>query len=383
MAALAFFTGFYALFVPAPGPALEAGRLGAGLGAFGLASLASRPLAGMAVDRRGGRAVLATGGALLAACGLASWAAPGAWAAAAVRALLGLAYAAFSSALGPLAASLAGRDRCPEAVARSGIPANLAMGLAPAAALFMRSRIDSRAPAAAAVAFGVTSTLLAWSLAGSGDPSPPQRSDDSCGGLRAEGLGEAPATADPPAGRPGAAELAAMTALAGLAFAAFTHLAPLSLGPRVPAALAAYAAGMVVGRSFGIDLARRLKLGLATSYALTGAGLAALGAAPPVAAALVAPALLAAGLSYQHPALLSLHLLRRPPARQGGGAAGFYLAHDLGIALGALPFALAPSANGAGAALGTGAGVAGIGLILARRATRRRPAAARSARAAR
>src|SRR3954451_10594573 len=66
---LIFFAGFYALLVPLPRYLADVGlpdwQIGLILGAFGVASVLGRPLAGIGVDRFGSRPVLLIGAASL------------------------------------------------------------------------------------------------------------------------------------------------------------------------------------------------------------------------------------------------------------------------------------------------------------------------------
>src|SRR5919199_3687389 len=75
LATLTFFAGFYSLLVPLPRYLADAGlpdwQIGLVLGAFGVASLVGRPVAGVAADRFGARAVMLFGAAALAIGALA------------------------------------------------------------------------------------------------------------------------------------------------------------------------------------------------------------------------------------------------------------------------------------------------------------------------
>ncbi|HEY3110105.1 MAG TPA: MFS transporter, partial [Chloroflexota bacterium] len=68
-ATVTFFAGFYALLVPLPRYLVAAGlpdwQVGLVLGAFGVASLIGRPIAGVASDRLGPRRVMLVGAASL------------------------------------------------------------------------------------------------------------------------------------------------------------------------------------------------------------------------------------------------------------------------------------------------------------------------------
>src|SRR5213596_579824 len=70
VATVTFFAGFYSLLVPLPRYLAAVGlpdwQIGFVLGAFGVASLVGRPLAGVASDRYGPRRVMLVGAASLA-----------------------------------------------------------------------------------------------------------------------------------------------------------------------------------------------------------------------------------------------------------------------------------------------------------------------------
>src|SRR5258708_18087715 len=70
VARVTFFAGFYALLVPLPRYMAAVGlpdwQIGMVLGAFGVASLFGRPVAGVATDRFGSRSVMLVGAASLA-----------------------------------------------------------------------------------------------------------------------------------------------------------------------------------------------------------------------------------------------------------------------------------------------------------------------------
>jgi predicted MFS family arabinose efflux permease len=349
-AALAFFSGFYVLFLPIPGgpaPAHAPGRLGVALGAFGLASLLGRSVAGRLADRLGARPVLASGGALLAAsAALAS--APAPQLALASRVLLGLAYVAFSTGLGVLVARAVPPGGRVVALGWSGVPANVAVGLAPALIRMVAAWPAPLPPFMLAVVLGLASSAVAVFLPSAGSDEVARRG---------------PFLAALPLGLLGPLALAGAS---GVVFAAFAQFSPHALGKEAGAAFAAYASGMVVARLAGVPLARRLSFGLPFAFVIAAAGLAALVTLPSRAAALVGPLLVAGGLAFQHPAVLALHVARRPLSRSGCATAGFYVGFDVGIGLGgaALGFALDGFGPGAVFALAAAAALAGAFLAL-------------------
>jgi MFS family permease len=361
--ALAFFTGFYAVFLPvAPRLAnggVEDGGHGLALGAFGLASLAGRPLAGRLADRVGSRPVLAAGGLLLVASGAAACAVPLEGAAAAARALQGLAYVAFSTALGALVAGATPPGRRLVALAWSGVPANAAIALAPALVHLAAPHAAAQELLAVAGPLGVGSSVLA-ALASPGPAREP---------------GHRPLPRAPSAG-----DLRgpfALAAASGAVFAAFTQLSPHALAGRAGIAFGVYAGGMILARLVGVRLVGPLRQVLPTSFLLAAAGLAALGALPAGAASLVGPVLVASGLGFQHPAILALHVDRRPPERHGRATATFYLGFDLGIGVGGALLGLALGGLGVREAFAIAAAVAIGAALLALRTERVVPARAR------
>jgi predicted MFS family arabinose efflux permease len=333
--ALSFFCGFYVLFLPlAPAAASRTGSAAA-VGAFGMASLLGRPVAGRLVDRLGPRIALACGGALLAASAVSP--------AAIARAVLGLAYVAFSTGLGASVARAAPAGARVVALGWSGVPANAAMALAPALVGLGTAALT---PSALAAALGLSSSAVALAL--------PRAAAQPDLARRAPGCGHVPAS------------LLALAGASGVEFAAFAQLAPVALGTRTGAAFAAYGGAMIAARLCGVPLAAHGRAGLPGAFLAAASGLLALAVLPPGAAAVAAPLLVAAGLALQHPAILALHVAARPLSSVGTATAGFYVGFDLGIALGGAALSLALDGLGPRGAFLIAAGVAVTGALVAR-----------------
>jgi MFS family permease len=140
-ASLLFFVAFYTLLVPLPLYLVEIGlpdwQIGLILGAFGVASLIGRPLAGLAADRLGYRPVM-VGGALTLIIGVA-----GVTLTTQPALLFGLrllqagGYVAFTTASNALVVALAAPDERKSLLTRFGAAANVAMTITPATINFL------------------------------------------------------------------------------------------------------------------------------------------------------------------------------------------------------------------------------------------------------
>src|SRR5260370_15509947 len=110
VATVTFFVGFYALLVPLPrylsAVGLEDWQIGFVLGAFGVASLVGRPIAGVASDRFGSRQVMLVGAVSLAVGALGVAATTSVIVLFFLRVLQALGYVAFTTAGTALVVSL-------------------------------------------------------------------------------------------------------------------------------------------------------------------------------------------------------------------------------------------------------------------------------------
>jgi predicted MFS family arabinose efflux permease len=324
-ATLLFFGGFYALLVPLPLYLASVGladwQIGLVLGAFGVASLLGRSLAGVAADRWGPRAVLLAGAGALLAGAVGVGLTRDMLALGGLRLLQAIGYVAFTTAGTGLVIALTPAAERGRRLAIFGAAANVAITLTPAAvsALLAVAPLTSGFWAAGGLA------LLA-------------------GGLAACIAAPRRAAAD----RPGWAaawrvprQLALPMLAAGLhgaGFAAFFQFAPLLAERRsAPAGLlyTVYGIGIILARIAGGRWLDRVGIGPAALVAallmMAGLGLAAV-AATPLGLGLAA-ALVASGSGLSHPALLAHHA-RLLPGAPGRASAGFYLGFDLGIGLG-------------------------------------------------
>src|SRR6266496_95304 len=136
-ATLLFFLAFYALLVPLPRVLVAAGltdeQIGLVLGAFGVAALLGRPLAGRAADRSGYRRVMGWGSVLLL-IGIVGMPLAGSVVLFfGLRLLQALGYVAFTTAGTALVVALTPEAQRGQRLAVFGVAANVAMTVTPAA----------------------------------------------------------------------------------------------------------------------------------------------------------------------------------------------------------------------------------------------------------
>ena len=141
VANLLFFVGFYALLAPLPPYLVAAGladwQVGLVLGAFGIAALVGRPLAGLAADRSGRRTVILGGVAVFIAGVVVILLNTNFWVLMSGRVLQALGYVAVTTAATARIADLAPPAQRGATLARFGIAANVAMTLTPATIGFL------------------------------------------------------------------------------------------------------------------------------------------------------------------------------------------------------------------------------------------------------
>jgi predicted MFS family arabinose efflux permease len=332
-ATVTFFAGFYALLVPLPRYLAEAGlpdwQIGLVLGAFGVASLIGRPIAGVASDRLGPRRVMLFGAGALVVGSVGVVATTSVVPLFGLRILQATGYVAFTTAGTALIVALVPPGQRGRRVAVFGAAANVAITITPAlvAALLEVAPLESGLLAAGGMA--LAAALMA---------------------LRIDASAAAPASA----GR--AIEWAVprrlwlpmlIAALLGAGFAAFFQFAPILAERRgtVPVGrlYALYGVGIIATRLVGGRLLDRLAIGhvLVLSSTLIALGLGAVAATVDPLWLTVAPLVLAAGAGLFHPALIAHHAALLPEA-PGRATAAFYVGFDLGIGGGSwlLGFAL-------------------------------------------
>lgn len=325
-AALLFFAGFYTLIVPMPLYLAEIGlpdwQIGVIMGAFGIASLVGRPLAGSLTDSLGFRPVILFGTAGLAlgavGVGFVTWP-PLLFA---LRILQAAGYVAFTTAATSLISDLAPVQRRGAALALFGAAANVAITMVPAAVSAGLTFLTLRGAFLLCGALAVLGGVLVW-FAIPARSAPPGR-------FVARSLLNFPAVLHAPM---------LTTWLFGIGFGVFYQFLPLLAERRglAPVGLAYTVYGLSIigtrlltGRMLDRPDRRQVLPPAALSMA---AGLSAFAIADQLWILLVAAAFTAIGSGLFHPALIAIHVDSIP--ERGRATAAFYLAFDLGIGLGA------------------------------------------------
>jgi predicted MFS family arabinose efflux permease len=324
-ATVIFFAGFYTLLVPLPRYLEQEGlpdwQIGLILGAFGVASLVWRTVAGVGVDRWGSRRVMLLGAAALtvgAAC-VPLTASPALLFL--LRLLQAAGYVAFTTAGTALIIQMTPEEERGKRLAIFGAAANVAITTAPAAAtallVFVPLETGFWAVGVLALLGGVLASLIA---------APPRTAGpvrDWRNGWRF----------------PRVLWLPMLTAgLFGAGFAAFFLFAPILSERRdiSPGLLyTVYGIAIIVTRIVSarwLDrVTTRRVLLLASAILIAGLALASV-AATEVTLSLAA-LLIASGGGLFHPVLIAHHA-KLLPGEPGQATAGFYLGFDLGIGIG-------------------------------------------------
>ncbi|HZO25681.1 MAG TPA: MFS transporter, partial [Chloroflexota bacterium] len=324
-ATLIFFAGFYTLLVPLPRYLTQIGlpdwQIGLILGAFGVASLFLRTVAGVGVDRWGSRRVmmLGAGGLVVGAVCVVLTANP--LALLGLRLLQAVGYVAFTTAGTALIIELTPEEERGRRLAIFGAAANVAITLTPAAATALLTVLPLAAGFWLAGLLALIGGALAALIAG------PRRQQRTVRGLR-QGWRFPPQLWLP----------MTMASLFGAGFAAFFLFAPILSERRdvTPGLLyTVYGVGIIATRIVGSRWLDRVGTGqtllLAAILKGSGLALAAFGTTPLTLG--LASLLIAAGSGLFHPVLIAHHA-RLLPDEPGQATAGFYLGFDLGIGLG-------------------------------------------------
>jgi len=362
---LLFFAGFYALLVPLPrylsGIGLPDWQVGLILGAFGVASVLGRPVAGIAVDRLGSRPVLLVGAAslIVGAGGVVFTAQP--LVLGALRLAQTVGYVAFTTAGTALVLELTPEERRGRQMAIFGAAANTAITLSPAITSLLLEYAPLGYGFFAASALALVAGLMAASI------RPLARGARASGGRYTIGT---VATVLWPS---------MLTAFVfGAGFAAFFLFAPILSERRgMPAGLpyTVYGVGIILTRIFGSRWLDRVGTGatLILSAVLIIVGLLVAAFAYSPLSLGVAAVLAAAGGGLFHPALI-VHHARMLPGAPGQSTAGFYLGFDLGIGLGSWLFGAVLDLFGLTWLYVTGAALIGLTLPLTALLVRWQPA---------
>jgi L-amino acid N-acyltransferase len=334
LATITFFAGFYALLVPLPrylaAVDLPDWQIGVVLGAFGVASLVGRPIAGVASDRLGSRGVMFVGAASLALGALGVAATTSVVVLFGLRVLQAVGYVAFTTAGTALVVSLVGPEERASRLAVFGAAANMAISLTPAAIARLLEVAPVEAGLVVAAAFaalgGLLAVLLPTTVVSAASESEIARAIEWA--------------------IPRRLWLPMLTAgLLGAGFAAFFQFAPILAERRgVSSGLlyAIYGAAILGTRLVGGRLLDRFDVGrvVALAAALMALGHTLIASSNSFAPLVGAAALIAASGGLFHPALIARHAALLPAA-PGRASAAFYVAFDLGIGLGSWLFGVA------------------------------------------
>jgi MFS family permease len=342
-ATLLFFAGFYTLLAPLPRYLAAIGipdwQIGLVLGAFGVASLLTRPIAGVAVDRWGARRLMLVGACALVVGSVGVIGSTNVVLLFALRLLQAAGYVAFSTAGVALVVVLSPPEMRGRRLAIFGAAANVAITLAPAATAMLLSIAPLETGFWLAAGLALVAGLLATAL-----PTPPPAS---------------PAGQRIAWGFPRRLWIPMLlTGLFGTGFAAFFQFAPILAERRgtIDSGMlyTIYGVGIILCRIFGaawIDRAGFQNiLVLAAALMSCGLALAALVSAPLLLS--LATLLIAIGGGLFHPTLLAHHAALLPE-EPGRASAACYVGMDLGIGLGSWMFGAALEVAGVAGLYGT------------------------------
>lgn len=330
-ATLFFFVGFYTLLVPMPLYLERIGlpdwQIGVVMGAFGIASLVGRPLAGGLTDSWGPRPVILFGTLSLAFGAVGVGLTESAWLLFGLRILQSAGYVAFTTASTSLISDLAPVERRGAALALFGIAANVAITLTPAAVSAVLEALTLEGAFLLCGLFAVAGGVMVWFVV------PRRQGARGVLSLR-EILRIHPAL-----------RLPMITAsLFGVGFGVYLQFLPLLAERRglepVGLAYTVYGLSIIATRLVTarmLDRPNRWSV-LPGAALIMATGLALFGLAQNQATLLLGAAFTAAGGGIFHPALIAIHVDQIP--ERGKAAASFYLAFDLGIGLGT--WALSP-----------------------------------------
>jgi len=324
-ATVIFFGGFYTLLVPLPRYLAQVGlpdwQIGLILGAFGVASLLWRTVAGVGVDRWGARRIMLLGAAALAIGAACVIVTTSPYLLFGLRVLQAAGYVAFTTAGTVLIIQLTPEAERAKRLAIFGAAANVAITLAPAAATALLVVMPLEGGFWLTSALALLGGALAATIVAPPRAAGPVR--DWRNGWRFPSVLWLPML---------------MAALFGAGFAAFFLFAPILSERRdVPPGIlyTVYGIGIIATRIVGsrwLDrVSTRRTVLLAATLLMLGLALAAV--ATTVFWLGLAAMLIAAGGGLFHPVLIAHHA-RLLPGEPGQATAGFYLGFDLGIGLG-------------------------------------------------
>lgn len=324
--AMLFFAAFYTLIVPMPMYLVAIGlpdwQVGFIMGAFGIASLIGRPIAGALCDSIGFRPVILFGVLSLSIGSLGVVMTTLPTLLFGLRVAQAVGYVAFTTASTALVSDIVAADVRGSALARFGAAANVAITIVPALVTLALPWLTVAGAFWVCAGLAAIAGVLIWQVV----PAQPRQVTH----WQFSELVTFPRVLWSPM---------LTTALFGVGFGAYFQYLPLLAERRQLAPLGiAYtvygisiiATRLVTGRWLDVGDRRRVLLPAALVMA---SGLAGFALATSVWQLYVAAALTAMGGGVFHPALIAMHI-DRVPAR-GKATAAVYLAFDLGIGAGA------------------------------------------------
>lgn len=331
---LLFFVAFYTLIVPLPRylevVGLDDWQVGLVLGAFGIASLIGRPLAGLATDRLGRQGVIYAGAALFVIGVLSVQFTNNAWLLLSARVLQALGYVAVTTAATARITDVTPAAQRASTIAAFGIAANIAMTLTPASVdTLIKANVIGLSGAfllAAALAIGCVLLTLQF-----------REGKQESRGEREKGSSSDSAIWSLP--RP-ILEPWLAAALMGVGFGAWLQYLPLLTERRgvEPTGIlyAVYGISIIATRVVTGPLLDRgyERFLLAVSFALMALGLLLFGFTQSLYTYIPATMLIAAGGGILHPLLMAMHVRFMPEEMRGRAVATFYLGFDLGNGVG-------------------------------------------------
>ena len=352
---LAYFIA-YGLMIPAI-PLFAIGRLGAGpaaaglaYGAFSLAALLIRPLAGWGADRFGRLPVLRSGSMLFVAGSLALLVVPNLASLVGARLVLGTAQALYFVAVSAMVADLAPPGRLGEAISYNSLALYVGIAVGPALGEWLIGQGGFTLTWLAAAALAGLATLLALRI--------PETGARAVGGRPGILLNRQVLF-------PGIAFVSGMAALGG--FLAFAALYARGVGFQgAHWVLGVFGVLVIVSRlalARLSDRGRPLRTGaVALLLCAVGLGAMALWAVP--AGLLVGAALLAGGVALVTPAFGRAIMAGVAPDQRGRAAAAFSVFIDLGLGGGPILVGLVVGAAGLPSGLAVAAAAATLGAVI-------------------
>ncbi len=326
---LSFFAAYYALLIPLPRYLVQLGlpdwQIGVILGAFGVASVVGRPIAGALTDRWGFRPVLLLGAAsLIFGSALVSFTTEPTLLFG-LRLLQAFGYVAFTTAGTALISILALPDQQGAALALFGAAANVAMAFTPAIINSLLEILTLKGTfwLVAVLALGSGLLALALPIESIAQPSGPKRSWRAMLAI------------------PSRLYLPMLIAwLVGLGFGAFLQFLPLLTERRglEPTGLAytVYGIGIILTRIVSgrfLDQGYRNRL-LGFAFVLQAGAMLGLALVGSEIMLLATMLLMASAMGILHPGVMANHVELVPATERWRGVVAFYLGYDTGIGIG-------------------------------------------------